>query len=64
MFLTLDVEVLRVALSVSLWVGGHAGVEAGLGPVHLLQDQGLVADQDTAGHVLNHEFALERNRNF
>lgn len=57
--LTLDVEVLRVALPVALAVGGDAGVEAGVRAAHLLQHQRLVADQHAPGDVLHYELALE-----
>ena len=58
--LTFDVEILRVALSVALAVGRHARVEPGVGAVHLLKHERLVADQNPAGNVFHHEFALER----
>ena len=58
-WLTFDVEVLRVALSVTLLVGRDAGVEAGILAPDLLQDERLVADDHAVGHVLDQEFALE-----
>ena len=57
-WLTFDVEVLRVALAVALGVGGDARVEPGLAAAHGLQHQRPVPDQDAAGDVLLHEFSL------
>jgi len=61
--LTFDVEVLRVALAVTLLVGRDAGVEAGVLAPNLLEDEGLVADDHAVGHILHQEFALEQRRN-
>ena len=56
--LTLDVEVLCVALAVALCVGGDAGVEPGLAPPHVLQHQGPVPYEHAARHVLPNRLAL------
>ena len=61
--LTLDVEVLRVALSVSLHVGRDAVVQPCPGARHALQHQGVVPHQDPAGHVLVHKLALRKDAN-
>ena len=60
--LTLDVEVLRVALAVSLGVGGDAREEPGVVPADLLQDERVIPDKDPGRDVLLHEFALETQR--
>ena len=56
--LTLDVEVLGVALAVALFVGGDAGIEARLTPPHVLQHQRPVPDEHAARHVLPNRLAL------
>ncbi len=61
--LTLDVEVLRVALSVSLHVGRDAVVQPCPGARHALQHKGVVPHQDPAGHVLVHKLALRKDAN-
>ena len=62
MTLTLDVEVLRIALAVALGVGGDAREEPGVVPPDLLQDQRVIPDEDPGRDVFLHEFALETQR--
>ena len=56
--LTLDVEEQSVALAVRHHVGGHAGVEAGLAGVDSLEDEGLVTQDDSIGHILINSLSL------
>ena len=56
--LTLDVEVLCVALAVALCVGGDAGVEPRLAPPDVPQHQRPVPDEHAARHVLPNRLAL------
>ena len=58
--LTLDVEKQSVALAVRHHVGGHAGVEPGLVGVDGLEDEGLVTQDDSIGHILINSLSLGR----
>ena len=56
--LTLDVEEESVALAVRHHVGGDAGVEAGLVGGDALEDEGLVTQDDSIGHILIYSLSL------
>ena len=56
--LTLDVEEESVALAVRHHVGGDAGVEAGLLGGDGLEDEGLVTQDDSIGHILINSLSL------
>lgn len=48
----------RIARSFPFWVGGHAGVVPCVGPPHALQNEAVVAQDDTAGDVVEDFHAL------
>lgn len=56
--LTKDVEVERVALSITLRIEADARVVAGATPTDSLQHQTLVADDDPVVHVVVQDLTL------